>query len=73
MQVYLKTYCSWCANHGANGVATSNFPLKAGALILDRNRADLDWKSGSFTWRYRNKLTLERTFTIRSYSGIEVN
>jgi hypothetical protein len=35
--------------------------------ISDRNRADLDWKNGSFTWRYRNKLTLERTFSIGSY------
>jgi len=47
--------------------ATSNFPLKAGFLITDRNRADLDWKKGVFTWRYRNKLTLERTFAIHSY------
>jgi len=47
--------------------ATLNFPLKAGFWISDRNRADLDWKNGSFTWRYRNKLTLERTFSIRSY------
>lgn len=46
---------------------TSNFPLKAGFLITDRNRADLDWKGGSFTWRYRNRLTLERTFSIHSY------
>ncbi len=46
---------------------TSNFPLMAGFLITDRNRADLDWKNGSFTWRYRNKLTLERTFSMRSY------
>jgi hypothetical protein len=46
---------------------TSHFPLKAGFLISDRNRADLDWKKGTFTWRYRNKLTLERTFSIRSY------
>jgi hypothetical protein len=48
-------------------VATVNFPLKAGLRISDRNRADLDWKNGTFTWRYRNKLTLERTFSIRSY------
>jgi hypothetical protein len=48
-------------------VATFHFPLKAGFLMSDRNRADLDWKNGSFTWRYRNKLTLERTFSIRSY------
>jgi len=46
---------------------TSNFPMKANFLISDRNRADLDWKKGVFTWRYRNKLTLERTFAIRSY------
>jgi hypothetical protein len=47
--------------------ATSHFPIKAGLLITDRNRADLDWKNGVFNWRYRNKLTLERTFSIRSY------
>jgi Protein of unknown function (DUF2490) len=46
---------------------TSHFPLKARFLISDRNRADLDWKNGTFTWRYRNKLTMERTFSIRSY------
>ncbi len=46
---------------------TFHFPIKAGFLISDRNRADLDWKNGEFTWRYRNKLTLERTFAIHSY------
>jgi hypothetical protein len=49
---------------------TSNFPLSAGFFISDRNRADLDWKNGIFTWRYRNKLTLERTFSIHSYHFI---
>jgi hypothetical protein len=47
--------------------ATSHFPLMAGFLLTDRNRIDLDWKSGIFAWRYRNKLTLERSFSIRSY------
>jgi hypothetical protein len=51
-------------------VATSHFPLVNGALISDRNRADLDWKNGRFTWRYRNKLTVERTVAIRSYHFI---
>jgi hypothetical protein len=46
---------------------TSNFPLKADFLITDRNRADLDWKNGSFTYRYRNRLTVERTVSIHSY------
>jgi hypothetical protein len=43
---------------------TSNFPMKANFLISDRNRADLDWKHGSLTWRYRNKLT--RNALLRS-------
>jgi hypothetical protein len=47
--------------------ATVNYPLQAGLHIADRNRADLDWKNGAFTWRYRNKLTLQRTFAIYSY------
>jgi hypothetical protein len=46
---------------------TSHFPLKGGMLVTDRNRADLDWSQGKFTWRYRNRLTFERRFTIHSY------
>jgi hypothetical protein len=49
---------------------TSNFPLKAGFSLTDRNRADLDWKNEIFTWRYRNRLTLERTFAIHGYHFI---
>ena len=48
-------------------VVTFHVPLVAQILLSDRNRADLDWSSGSFTWRYRNRVTLERRFTIRSY------
>jgi hypothetical protein len=47
--------------------ATFHFPLIAAVVLTDRNRADLDWKNASFSWRYRNKLTLERTFSIYSY------
>jgi|SRR6516225_6558881 hypothetical protein len=39
---------------------TVHLPLFASILLADRNRADLDWKAGAFTWRYRNRLTLER-------------
>jgi Protein of unknown function (DUF2490) len=46
---------------------TSNFPVKANLLISDRNRADLDWQSGKFMWRYRNRLKIERRFTIGSF------
>jgi hypothetical protein len=50
--------------------ATFHFPMKGAILITDRNRADLDWRGGQFTWRYRNKLTLERTSAIHSYHFI---
>lgn len=46
---------------------TLNFPLKGRFLLTDRNRADLDWQSGKFTWVYRNRFTMERTLSIRSY------
>jgi hypothetical protein len=46
---------------------TAHFPVGAGILVTDRNRADLDWKGGKFDWRYRNRLTVERTFHIHSY------
>jgi hypothetical protein len=48
-------------------VVTFHYPLIAGFLISDRNRADLDWTSQSFTWRYRNKLTIERTIAVGPY------
>jgi Protein of unknown function (DUF2490) len=47
--------------------ATSHLPVKAQLLLTDRNRADLDWSDGAFTWRYRNRLSLQRTFAIHSY------
>jgi hypothetical protein len=49
---------------------TFNLPVGAGIRLSDRNRADLDWKNGIFNWRYRNKLSLGRTFAIRSYHFI---
>jgi hypothetical protein len=48
-------------------IATFHFPMKARFLISDMNRTDLDWKNGGFTWRYENKLTVERSFSIHSY------
>jgi hypothetical protein len=47
--------------------ATPRYPLKAGFLVADRNRADLRWINGDFSWRYRNRLMVERTFAIHKY------
>jgi hypothetical protein len=48
-------------------VLTFHVPITARILITDRNRADLDWSPGKFVWRYRNRLTAERRFTIKDY------
>jgi uncharacterized protein DUF2490 len=55
------------ATHRIPLAAISHFPMKARLLLTDRNRADLDWSSGDFTWRYRNTLAVERTLAIHSY------
>jgi Protein of unknown function (DUF2490) len=47
--------------------ATGRYPLIRGVLLSDRNRADLRFIAGEFSWRYRNRITAERTFAIRSY------
>jgi Protein of unknown function (DUF2490) len=58
--------------------ATFHFPVKPGSLLVsDRNRSDLDWSDGTFKWRYRNKLEIEKSLVIRSYhpspySSVEV-
>jgi hypothetical protein len=47
---------------------TLNNPVpRINFLLSDRNRADLDWKGGTFTWRYRNRVQLERTLKWGSY------
>jgi hypothetical protein len=46
---------------------TFHFPMKPGSLLSDKNRADLDWINGTFKWRYRNRLQIEKPLNIRSY------
>lgn len=48
-------------------VVTFRFPMADKFLLTDRNRADLDWKNGSFTWRYRNRFEVEKALSIRAY------
>jgi hypothetical protein len=49
-------------------VLTGAMPVpKVKILLTDRNRADLDWQNGSFSWRYRNRVQFERSVKMRSY------
>jgi hypothetical protein len=47
--------------------ATPRFPMPKSFLVADRNRIDLRWRS-TFSWRYRNRLTVEKSVAIRSFS-----
>jgi hypothetical protein len=48
-------------------VVTFDFPLKGKFLFSDRNRGDLDWQRGKFSWRYRNFFQIEKSLRLRSY------
>jgi hypothetical protein len=48
-------------------MATPNVPLKGGLLVSDRNRMEVNFTNGNATWRYRNRLTLQKTVALRSY------
>jgi len=48
---------------------TPRFPLPKSILVSDRNRIDFRWLD-NFSWRYRNRLSVEREFKIR---GVVLN
>jgi hypothetical protein len=45
---------------------TLNFPARR-FLLSDKNRADLDWTKGVLSWRYRNRVQVEKRFKIYGY------
>jgi Protein of unknown function (DUF2490) len=45
---------------------TFNLPLKTGLLISDRNRGEFN-PGSDYYWRYRNRVSLQRTVTVHSY------
>ena len=44
--------------------ATARLPLVGGILASDRSRMEIRSIEGSESWRYRNRLTIEREFSI---------
>lgn len=49
---------------------TPRFFLPLAFVLHDRNRTDFRWIASEFSWRYRNRLTLERQFEIRRFKFI---
>ncbi len=47
--------------------ASPRFPLVWNLIATDRNRTELRFIGGRFSWRYRNRLTLERPTSVRTY------
>jgi hypothetical protein len=43
---------------------TARYPLLGGALLSSRNRMDFRFIAGDYSWRYRNRLSLEREVSI---------
>ncbi len=43
---------------------TAKHPVRFGVTLADRNQMDLRFTKGGFSWRYRNRLSMERTFKI---------
>jgi hypothetical protein len=64
---YLPEANGGAATNRIEPVGTARFPVTKRLLLTDRNRFDLDWKSGGFEWRYRNRVQLEGPFPIRKY------
>lgn len=47
---------------------TGRFPTKVGVFFSDRNRVDLRFiENEDFSWRYRNRLSVERNFDLRAF------
>jgi Protein of unknown function (DUF2490) len=63
---YLPQANSAAAINRMEPVVILQFPM-ARFLLSDKNRADLDWQTGGFSWRYRNRVQIEKTLTISSY------
>jgi len=47
---------------------TPQYPLVWKFILADRNRMELRFIQGIFSWRYRNRLSVRRNVRIRSYT-----
>ncbi len=61
---YLPSYTGGTAESRGLLEATGRFPLSYGVLLESRNRAEFRFIGGEYSWRYRNRLTADRDFSI---------
>jgi hypothetical protein len=48
-------------------MATPSLPIRGDVVVTDRNRLEINFTNGNASWRYRNKLTLQRTIPVHTY------
>ncbi len=56
------------SEHRAIAEITPRFPLPWAMLLSERNRADFRFIDGEFSWRYRPRLMVERSFAVKRLS-----
>jgi len=64
---YLPSYTGGSTENRAVLEATARYPLMAffgDVLVSDRNRVDVRVIAGDYSWRYRNRLSVEKEFSI---------
>jgi uncharacterized protein DUF2490 len=61
---YLHSFSGDPDEHRGVLEATARYPLAAGVLVSNRNRIDLRSIDGEESWRYRNRLSVEKEFSI---------
>lgn len=47
--------------------STPKYIFGAGVLVQDRNRIEFRWNAGTYDFRYRNKLTVQRAFAAKKF------
>jgi hypothetical protein len=61
---YLHSYTGDPEEHRAVLEATGRYPLVAGLLVSNRGRVDLRFIGAENSWRFRNRLSIEREIAI---------
>jgi hypothetical protein len=61
---YLHSYTGDPEEHRAVLEATGRYPLVAGLLVSNRGRVDLRFIDAENSWRFRNRLSLEKEIAI---------
>ena len=49
---------------------TPRYPMPHGVLLSDRDRVDFRWIGGVYSWRYRNRLSVEKVFSRGRFSAV---